>query len=186
MCEKCGMRYTEHKRNWKNCELCDLCDNRSKVVLCRGKIPCDILLVGEAPGWSEDSIGKPFIGPAGQLLDKIMENAWQGEVRYALTNLVACIPIGDNHQKTMEPDKDSIKACGDRLRELIHLARPKGFVCVGKLAESWLPKIFKGLPIDRTISIVHPAAILRVEEAQYGITVQRCTIALRDFADEIL
>jgi uracil-DNA glycosylase len=64
-----------HVAQWRNCTACPLHIGRKQVVFARGKIPCDILFVGEAPGKSEDMHGQPFYGPAGQLLDDIVENA---------------------------------------------------------------------------------------------------------------
>lgn len=60
---------------WKDCTACGLCEHRQKVVLARGSVPCDILFIGEAPGESEDCLGQPFVGPAGQLLDRIVRLA---------------------------------------------------------------------------------------------------------------
>ena len=84
--------YQRHREKWKGCERCSLYRGRRSVVLCRGKLPCDVLFVGEAPGVSEDVLGRPFVGPAGKLLDEIVERALDGQYDYAITNLVACIP----------------------------------------------------------------------------------------------
>ena len=67
-----------HKRRWENCRACPLHEGRKKVVLVRGKIPCDALFIGEGPGGNEDSLGSPFVGPAGKLLDRIVEDAMSG------------------------------------------------------------------------------------------------------------
>ena len=77
---------------WGKCRECSLWEGRQRVVLCRGKVPADVLFIGEGPGESEDSIGQPFIGPAGHLLDQILEQSGVTEHRYCLTNLVCCIP----------------------------------------------------------------------------------------------
>ena len=93
--------YQQHVAKWKNCEQCDLHCHRKRVVLCRGTVPCKILFVGEAPGASEDVVGKPFMGPAGKLLDSMLEEAGfnEGPVSYAMTNLTACIPLDEEHTK---------------------------------------------------------------------------------------
>lgn len=67
--------FQKHKLRWQSCERCDLCQTRDKTCLVRGKLPADVLFVGEAPGPSEDVIGQPFIGPAGHLLDEIIAEA---------------------------------------------------------------------------------------------------------------
>lgn len=176
--------YQQHKRYWSGCERCCLCEHRKKVVLCRGRLPCDVLFIGEAPGMSEDVIGRPFVGPAGKLLDAIAEEAL-GDRSRAFTNLVACIPKDGELVKTGEPPKESIEACAPRLLELIEMANPKLFVAVGVLAGKWLPKIYKELPVDRTIQIVHPAAILRAEPVQQGILVQRAIVSLSNASQGI-
>jgi len=189
------VNWAEHKKRWKDCDGCFLCETRKNVVLLRGKIPADVLFLGEAPGASEDVLGQPFIGPAGKLLDSIVQEAMEQSktVRVAFTNLVACIPIGDEGSKTQEPSKESIKACADRLKEAVHLVKPKGIVCVGKLAKkhvigqadfsyrkdyglSWIPSH----DFLRFTEIVHPAAILRSEVSQ-TIMVQRCVATLAEF-----
>lgn len=65
-------QYELFATSWRDCQKCDLHHNRQQVVLARGCVPCDILFVGEAPGQSENSVGKPFVGPAGLLLDVIV------------------------------------------------------------------------------------------------------------------
>ena len=70
--------FQEHQNRWKDCTDCSLHASRIKVVLARGKLPCDILFTGEAPGESENVIGRPFIGPAGKLLDDIVGQATKG------------------------------------------------------------------------------------------------------------
>ncbi len=67
-----GSKYQEYKKQWKGCKRCPLYKTRRKIVHCRGSLPCDIFFLGEAPGDSEDLLGKPFVGPAGKLLDRII------------------------------------------------------------------------------------------------------------------
>jgi DNA polymerase len=141
--------------------------------LCRGSIPAPILFAGEAPGLSEDVLGKPFVGPAGHLLDQILDRAIDGQHNFCLTNLVACIPLGDDGAKTEEPPKESILACAPRLEELIKLCKPKIIIGVGDLAKKYLG--------DRlTCSIVHPAWILRLDPAQQGLACQRSVVTIED------
>lgn len=145
-----------HRAAWIDCERCELCKRRKSVVLARGVVPAEVLMLGEAPGQSEDVLGTPFEGPAGQLLDDIILQAvpghveigedgnkenWIIDVRIAFTNLVACIPIGEGGVKTAEPPKESIEACAPRLREFVAICKPKLIVCVGALAETWAPRL---------------------------------------------
>lgn len=177
----------QHKLNWEKCELCDLCATRNRVVLVRGNLPCEVLFIGEAPGASEDVIGQPFVGPAGKLLTKMVYDAERSSrtFRHAFTNLVACIPIGDDGNKTVEPSEVSIKACVDRLEELIKIAKPRGIVMVGKLAAKWIPKMFGYAHAEKFATIDHPAFILRMNEAQRPLTIQRNTVAISDFVTDL-
>lgn len=181
---KISNSYSEHKERWNSCTLCSLCNGRNNVVLARGTIPAPVLLCGEAPGESENVLGRPFTGPAGHLLDRMLEEAWQGKVKYALTNLVACIPRDEKRTKTEEPPKEAILACAPRLREFITLCKPRVIIAVGQLAAKWLPKLLnkdeKGVITEHDhvfVDILHPAAILRMESNQ-SLAIKRCIVTL--------
>jgi len=182
------MAWKEYKERWVGCQECSLCEQRRNVVLLRGKIPCDVLFVGEAPGTSENDLGKPFIGPAGKLLDQIIERAIrladiEEPPRIAFTNLVGCIPLDDSNQKTHEPPKSAIEACSPRLRELLVLCQPSQIVCVGKLPGKWIPKLLE-LETDPVV-IIHPAVILRADQSQQGLAIQKTEVQLVDLFEEI-
>lgn len=173
----------QHFDRWKACEGCDACQKRKRVVLIRGTVPAGVLFVGEAPGPSEDVLGRPFVGPAGHLLDKIVEEALEGrELAVAYTNLVACIPLDEAGKKFTEPPKTQIDACEGRLRECIELCQPKLIVMVGKLAEKYIPALQRHV---KTVAIVHPAAILRADISQRGLAIKRTIITLRDAIGEL-
>lgn len=188
--------YQQHVNKWKDCTRCDLHETRKHVVLARGSIPCDVLFVGEAPGESEDVLGAPFKGPAGKLLDEIVRRAWQeagvdSELRWAMTNLVACIPRDqDEGGKAAEPEVESIESCAPRLQEFVIITKPKLIVCVGSLARDWLDPKYKGCiklggnRVIPRIDIVHPAYILRLNIAQRGLTIQRCVVAVANAIEE--
>lgn len=155
-------------------------------MLARGKLPCDVLFVGEAPGVSEDLLGMPFIGPAGKLLDSIISDAYSmidiEPLRVAFTNLVACIPLGEDGRKVSEPPESAILACRDRLVEFVDLAQPRSIVYVGKLAEKYELE-HTGASIT---SIQHPAAILRAGIESQGLMIQRCAVTLADLFEELI
>ena len=202
-----------HVLNWQHCTRCPLHEQRTQVVLARGSLPCDVCFIGEAPGVSEDSLGTPFEGPAGKLLDKIIESALVGSgyksdargsdqdaVRVAFTNLVGCFPLEQKRAGINEPPQDAIEACAPRLREFVALAKPKLIVCVGGLAEKWVPKILGKGPTDAKqgfllldgegprlvlASIKHPAAILRENMAVQSLSVQKCVVAIADAVEEL-
>lgn len=180
--------YQQHVAKWSSCTACALCERRKKVVLVRGKLPSDVLFIGEAPGQSEDVLGVPFVGPAGQLLDEIIEDAVEHSElleppRMAWTNLVACIPKDDSNTKVSEPPLDAIEVCSGRLKEIVAIANPRLIVMVGKLSEKYV----KPTEVHRRryVGIVHPAAILRADVTQFGLMVQRCRSILSDAFDDL-
>jgi DNA polymerase len=185
-----------HVEKWKDgCGAC-ICATARKVVHVRGKIPADVLFVGEAPGPSENVIGLPFMGPAGHLLDQIVARAFDGinetgeeDPRCAFCNLVGCLPADEAGEKFHEPDEESIVACQPRLAELIGLAKPKLIICVGKLAWKWLQPggYMHTLKADNVLGyhvyfefIDHPAFILRSSIAQRGLLVQKATVKIAE------
>lgn len=163
--------------------------------MARGQIAADVLFIGEAPGISEDTIGIPFCGPAGKLLDHIIDESIAGRLRYALTNIVCCIPLDDDGVKTAEPIREDIKKCQPRLVELVRIVKPRLIVCVGTLAKKyvsgqspfapvdWLPTGQEAIEFE---DIVHPAFILRSNIAQQGIAIQRCIARIATRVDNLL
>lgn len=187
-------RYELHVSNWKYCTLCELAERRNRIVLFKGSIPADVLFIGEAPGESENVLGRPFAGPAGKLLDKIVDDALGGrEVRIGYTNLVACIPYDEDGIKTAEPKKECIKSCFPRLLELVGIVRPRLIVNVGALSKKYVYGQSMFDPVDwipedefiRFLDIIHPAAILRANVANQGLQIQRATVQLSNAFDDL-
>ena len=172
--------YQQHLAQWKNCQLCPLHKNRQKVVLAKGKIPSKILFIGEAPGISEDTIGIPFVGPAGKLLDHIIERSLDGQYDYAMTNLVGCLPIIIGAKN--EPSKKSISTCHTRLMDFIELCNPKLIITVGLLATKYTP-IIDGISY---VGITHPAAILRADISAQSLVIKRCIVTIEDAVEKHL
>lgn len=174
--------WTDFVERWKDCQLCPLAQQRHRICLARGDLPCDVLFVGEAPGASEDALGAPFVGPAGHLLDRIIANALDASTTYALTNLVCCFPREAKMEGINEPHHTEIKACRKRLIEFVNIAQPRLMVCVGSLAVSY---VNHGDTIS-CIDVIHPAAILRMPLAQRQMATQRCVVQIRTAAEELL
>lgn len=177
--------YQRHKLEWKDCTRCLLHEGRSNVVLLRGKVPCQALFIGEAPGASEDVLGRPFVGPAGALLDHILQHTVELHgVTYALTNLVGCIPLGEDGNKTKEPPEEAIEACSPRLIDIVQLCKPEMIISVGQLAHKYVLKLkLAGLEI-RLGKITHPAAILRTDISQRGLVIQQCIVDINNLIDD--
>lgn len=179
---------------WKDCKRCPLHKTRTQVVHGRGTIPsdrldlCQVLFIGEAPGDSEDVTGQPFSGPAGFLLDDVIQQAVPLDVLYAVTNLVGCIPRNEEGRKSGEPDYEEIDACKPRLEKFVRLCDPKLIVTVGKLAMEYTePGIRTSVKLHKTIpmvNITHPAAILRMPFLGRGLAVRRCVVQISKAVQE--
>lgn len=189
--------FQKHKALWESCQRCPLWERRHKVVILRGKIPAQIMIVGEAPGQSEDSLGVPFIGPAGKLLDKILSRVKDSyEVgtgkefpSMSFTNLVGCIPFEhgeDGVEKASEPFKEAIAACRPRVVDLAKIVRPKLVVMVGKLAGKHLLQDGNEFNDIGVVETVHPAYILRAQSTAQPLLIQRCIVAIRTAVEKYL
>lgn len=183
-------RYSLFKDEWKECTACELHHGRINVVFARGSLPCDVLFIGEAPGESENVVGKPFMGPSGRILDTIIKKGLPDGLKWAMTNMVCCIPRDEEGDKVSEPPDECIEACSVRLVQFVELANPRLIVGVGRLAGDWLTpgyshsiKFHKKIPL---VSFTHPAAILRANVANQGLAVQRCVVTLANACEEYL
>ncbi len=185
--------YQQHKQKWSNGCGHACCDAATKVVLCRGKIPCDILLVGQSPGKSEDVLGKPFVGPAGQLLDHIVNKALidRSDLRTAFTNIVGCIPRDEEGEVANDPTDEQMKSCKSRLEEFLRIARPKVIVCVGKVAKGWMEQgylhsVLLPKPKPHLIDIWHPSYIIQSPIAGQSLLIDECIIIIEDAVEKYL
>ena len=111
------------------CEKCELAKTRTKCVFGTGNREADILFVGEAPGEQEDLSGTPFVGRAGQLLDKYLYAVDIAREDVYIANILKCRP-----PKNRDPKPDEEDACMDYLREQVRLIRPKMIVCLGRIS----------------------------------------------------
>jgi len=144
-------------------------------------------MVGEAPGVSEDVRGRPFVGPAGKLLDVIIVDGFRTrpKTRWVLTNLVACYPKKAKKEGTGEPSKEAIIACQDRLVEFCEIAKPRILLNIGKLAKGWTGKLLANYSFGGIYTIVHPAAIRRMEAVKQPLAIKRCIATLQEIAWEL-
>ncbi len=167
------------------CRACDLWKRGTQTVFGDGKPKAQMMLVGEQPGNEEDLEGAPFVGPAGRLLDKALEEAGIDRGLTYVTNVVKHFkwqPRGKRriHEK---PNAAEISACLPWLQAEIRVIRPKLVVCLGATAaQALLGKQFRvtqqrGQLVDdpafgKIIATVHPSSILRApdEEARRAET----------------
>lgn len=177
------MKWSQHKKKWKACEECSLCEVRDKVVVANGQLPADIVVVGDAPGESENATGTPYIGPAGVLIKKIMDSLKDDyKFRVCYTYLVGCIPKKKGGGKKGQVPAEAIKECQQRLFELDELAKPKAFVCLGKQVEKHMSTLF----MDRKmITITAPYSILAESSASRDLSIQRVCVDIADLLEEL-
>lgn len=196
--------YAQLVYDWQHCRKCDLHQGRTAVVFARGSIPARILFVGEAPGISEDIAGRPFEGPAGQLLNRQINKALSDigiardrlpkiatyppsipEMSMAFFNLVGCMPKDSTGRKRGEPLPIEIAACWPRLDKFIDICKPELIVAVGDLAEKQA-KLQKWEERATLTSIIHPAAIIRDDITRQGLSHQRAIAILADAFSDLL
>jgi uracil-DNA glycosylase len=111
-------------------------------------------------------------------MDRVIERALKDSgISYALTNLVACIPLGDDGTKAAEPDEVCIKSCSSRLKEVIALVSPNLIVCVGALAKRHVSRYIDAARYDM-VHITHPAAIIRAPYASQALSIQKAVVTV--------
>ncbi len=115
------------------CRRCELAGQRTQVVIGRGSRRAEWLVVGEAPGAEEDRQGRPFVGPAGQLLDRMLAAIGLDEAHVYIANTVKCRPPGNR-----DPRPQEVAACHDYLLNQISLLRPRLLLVVGRVAAQTL------------------------------------------------
>ena len=169
---------TRLKKNWGACQLCPIGFYATKHVLVEHvgfddpylqKIErCPLLFVGEAPGESEDVIGRPFVGKSGKLLrDSIdlLQETLSLKVPYSITNVVACRPCNGPNTANRQPDKKEMANCAPRLIDIVRTLDPVCVVALGHVAKLALEKAnchygLHGVEFDE-FYLNHPAYVLR-------------------------
>lgn len=151
-----------------SCKACPLSERRRNVVFGVGDPFSPLMLVGEGPGEQEDLRGEPFVGPAGQLLDLMLELIDMDRSRVYIANIVKCRPPGNR-----DPRADEQNLCSHWLSKQIDLINPKIIVCLGRIAACYLinPELRitrehgRIFPKDGRLYIpsYHPSALLRDE-----------------------
>jgi len=157
----------------RNCRRCGLWRTRKNAVPGEGDIKSGIMFVGEAPGKNEDERGRPFVGAAGKLLNKLLEENNMRRNQIYITNIVKCRPPNNR-----EPTKEEIEKCTSYLENQIKIIRPRIIVTLGRTATKYFlekrgirfkgildarRKIFKiKINEDEALLIptIHPAAAL--------------------------
>ena len=163
----------DHMMTWEElesrcmaCQNCPLAETRTNVVFGVGSRQADGRFVGEGPGVQEDLQGEPVVGPAGKLLDVMLEVIDLDRTKVYIANIVKCRPPRNRDPLNLEQD-----ACIGYLRAQTALIRPKIIVCLGRIAAMRIiDKDFRitrqhGQWFDRAgvsmMALYHPSALLR-------------------------
>lgn len=123
------MDWAELHRACLDCARCGLCRTRRNVVFGTGARDAEVLFVGEGPGEQEDLKGEPFVGPAGHLLDDMLELIDLDRNKVYIANMVKCRP-----PRNRDPQPTEQAACRHWLDRQIQLVNPKIIVCLGRIA----------------------------------------------------
>jgi uracil-DNA glycosylase len=156
------------------CHRCDLGATRTHAVVGRGNPQAPIMIIGEGPGQNEDETGLPFVGKAGQLLEKILESVkLDSEQDVYICNVVKCRPPSNR-----VPTPDEIAACKPYLLEQIRLVDPKIILLTGATAVKGVTGDKRGITKIRgtwmewegrlCMPILHPAYLLRNPSREQG------------------
>lgn len=149
-----------------SCTRCRLAESRTQVVWAAGNLDADVMFIGEGPGFHEDQQGVPFVGAAGQLLDRLLGEVELDRTQIAIVNVVKCRPPGNR-----DPLPDEIEACSPYLQAQMEYMRPDVIVTLGNFATRFVIREPIGITKARgrlfryrgavVVPTFHPAAALR-------------------------
>ena len=174
------------------CQACDLWKTGTQTVFGDGAREAEILFVGEQPGDQEDQQGKPFVGPAGRVLDEGLEEAGIDRALAYVTNVVKHFKWEPRGKRRIhaKPNWAEVAACRPWLDAELEVVKPTVLVCLGATAaQALLGRQFRvtkqrGVPVEsdlapHVIATVHPSSILRQE------TEEARTAAMADFVADL-
>ena len=119
------------KEQVENCKKCDLWKGRNKAVFGEGDENAEVMLIGLGPGYNEDQQGRPFVGAAGKLLDKLLALAGLKREEVYIANVIKSY-LPDN-----KPKKEQIAACTPYLDKQVEIIKPKTIVLLGNVATNF-------------------------------------------------
>ena len=152
----------------RKCTECQLCQGRNNAVPGEGDPNAEIMFIGEGPGFHEDRLGRPFVGPAGQFLEGLLATIGKTREQVFIANMIKCRP-----PQNRDPQPDEMAACRKYLDRQIELINPKVIVTLGRFS---LGRFFPGESITKArgkarekdgrwvYPIMHPAAALHRQE----------------------
>jgi DNA polymerase len=134
----------------KSCTLCDIGKRSNRRIIFRGSNPCQVLFVGKSADDTDKVLGEPFVGPAGKLLDAIIEEALPG-VSCGFTNSIYCVPTDSITRRLRTPKDGEIKNCSTHLITLASTLNPIAVVAVGNSGDKAIKKVKQITIIQITI-----------------------------------
>jgi DNA polymerase len=156
------------------CKACDLWKTGTQTVFGEGTASAEAMFVGEQPGDQEDKAGRPFVGPAGKLFDKALEDAGIDREQVYVTNVVKHFKwVGRGKRRIhQKPNWSEVEACRPWLDGELEAVEPRVLVCLGATAaQALLGRQFRvtrerGKPVEsdlakHVLATIHPSAILR-------------------------
>ena len=174
MAEK-SARHVELKRATNACRECPIGFLGTQSVIGEGALSARLMIVGEQPGDQEDKQGRPFVGPAGLLLDRALAEVGLARAAVYMTNAVRHFKYELRGKRRMHktPGQREVAACAHWLEDEVELVQPEAFVALGATAAkallgravpvlkergTWQPRPLDGRPVLVTL---HPSALLR-------------------------
>ena len=139
------------------CQQCEIAKYRNKVVPGEGAEDAQIMFIGEAPGWHEDQLGRPFVGPAGKFLDELLASIGLRREQVYIANVIKCRPPANR-----DPLPTEIQNCHGWLERQIELINPKMIVTLGRYS---MARYFPG----KSISKIHGTAQKRDDVIYYAM-----------------
>ena len=180
--------WKELKQACAQCHRCGLGETRHSLVFGDGAENARIMLIGEGPGEQEDRQGVPFVGPAGKLLDDMLEMIYLDRTKVYIANIVKCRP-----PQNRDPLPTESEACMPWLREQFKLLQPKIVVCLGRIASQRMIRTDFSVTKEHGTFVqkngvwfmgtFHPAALLR--QAQNKPAAFADFVALREKIHEV-
>jgi DNA polymerase len=162
----------ELSQDASSCRLCGLADTRNNVVFGAGNAQADLVFIGEAPGRDEDIQGEPFVGRAGQLLDRMLDAIELDRQKIYIMNTIKCRPPNNR-----DPKVDEVQSCNLWFEQQLNLLQPKMLCLLGRVAAQTVLENdaplgslrgrwhdYNGIPVWVTY---HPAYLLRSPQQKH-------------------
>jgi DNA polymerase len=172
-------RLDDLREEAQHCTACELYKEGTQTVFGEGLAKAEVMFVGEQPGDREDREGKPFVGPAGRMLDKALEEAGIDRTLVYVTNVVKHFHHSERGKRRIHerPRAEHIKACRPWFDRELEVVQPEVLVCLGAVpAHALIGRHVKvtqdrGKPLESDLAptvmvTIHPSSILRQRDAE--------------------